>query len=90
MINPLRKAKLMLHCRRGMLELDLILIRFAESYLDTMTEKQVDTFDELLGCTDPELFSWLMGHAKPVDKELLEIVEFIKLHDKTGQIGHLR
>ena len=72
----------MWHCRRGMLELDLILIRFAENYLDTMTEKQIDTFDELLGCTDPELFSWLMGHAKPSDKELLGIVEFIKLHDK--------
>lgn len=84
MINPLRKAKLMWHCRRGMLELDLILRRFAEKYLDTMTEGQVDAFDELLGCTDPELLGWLMGHVKPSDRELLEIVEFIKLHDKAG------
>ena len=82
MINPLRKAKLKWHCRRGMLELDLILMRFAENHLDTMTEAQVNAFDALLECTDPELFSWLMGHEQPDNKEFKRIVEFIQLHDK--------
>lgn len=81
MITPLRKAKLKWHCRRGMLELDLILMRFSEHYLDLMTEAQLDSFDALLSCTDPELFSWLMGHEQPV-KEFEDIVEFIHLHDK--------
>ncbi|MBA2650648.1 MAG: succinate dehydrogenase assembly factor 2 [Tatlockia sp.] len=80
-MNSLRKAKLLWHCRRGMLELDLILGRFAEKYLYSMTDSQVNNFEELLTCIDPELFSWLMGHSTPVDKELAEIVEFIKAKD---------
>jgi antitoxin CptB len=84
MANPLRKARLKWHCRRGMLELDLMLRCFVEKHLDVMTDKQIDAFDLLLGCADPELFSWLMGSTHPTDKELLDIVEFIKLHDKAG------
>ncbi|KTD08157.1 succinate dehydrogenase assembly factor 2 [Legionella jamestowniensis] len=82
MITRSRKAKFLWHCRRGMLELDLILTRFANTYLDTLTDKQLTAFDKLLGCIDPELYSWLMGYESPIDKELVEIVEFIKLHDQ--------
>lgn len=81
MINPTRKAKLKWHCRRGMLELDLILNRFVENHLDKLSDTQLEVFEELLHCTDPELFSWLMGYERPIDKELGEIVEYIKLQD---------
>ena len=77
MINSSRKAKLLWHCRRGMLELDLLLGRFTESYLDRMTEAEMDAFEGLLNYSDPELFSWLMGYEKPIDKELAAIVECI-------------
>ncbi|MBA3535141.1 MAG: succinate dehydrogenase assembly factor 2 [Tatlockia sp.] len=80
-MNSLRKAKLLWQCRRGMLELDLILGRFAEKQLDLMTETQIDAFEELLTCIDPELYSWLMGQSTPTNRELAEIVEFIKLQD---------
>ncbi|WP_193786628.1 MULTISPECIES: succinate dehydrogenase assembly factor 2 [Legionella] len=78
------KAKFLWHCRRGMLELDLILRRFVESQIDHLTPPQIDTFEELLHCTDPELFSWLMGHETPIDKELADFVEFIRLQDKVS------
>lgn len=66
-----------------MLELDLILLRFAENNLDSMTEAQVDAFEELLSCTDPELYSWLMGYSTPTDRELVDIVEFITAKDSS-------
>ena len=66
-----------------MLELDLILMRFAENNLDNMTSQQIDAFEELLNCIDPELFSWLMEYSSPVDRGLAEIVEFIKSQDTT-------
>ncbi|KTD23514.1 succinate dehydrogenase assembly factor 2 [Legionella maceachernii] len=81
MSNSLKKAKLLWHSRRGMLELDLILIPFVERQFDTMNSAQIASFEKLLDCTDPELFSWLMGHAEPVDKELNNIVEFIRMQD---------
>ena len=81
MISSLRKAKLKWHCRRGMLELDLILTRFVDAHIDRMSEEQIDAFDQLLSCTDPELFSWLMGYEEPSDEEFKDIVEYIKLQD---------
>ena len=86
MVTALRKAKFKWHCRRGMLELDLILMHFIENHLDSMTEKQVDDFDTLLSCTDPELFSWLMGHEQPSDPELKNLVEFIQLHTQVRKV----
>lgn len=79
MISKTDKARLEWHCRRGMLELDLILMPFARNNLESMSEEQIKLFDKLLGFTDPELFSWLMGYELPPEKDILEIVEFIQL-----------
>ncbi|MDI9819453.1 MULTISPECIES: succinate dehydrogenase assembly factor 2 [unclassified Legionella] len=82
MINPSRRAKFIWQCRRGMLELDLILKHFVENSLDTLSEEQLESFDKLLSCNDVELFSWLMGYEQPMDRELINIVEHIKLHHR--------
>lgn len=78
MISDKEKARLTWHCRRGMLELDLILHHFLQHGLDQLNPEQLKTFDLLLGCTDPELFSWLMGHSSPKDEQLNELVHLIK------------
>lgn len=81
MITPQQKAKLTWHCRRGMLELDLIFQRFMANHVDTLTDQQLDWFERLLAAQDPDIYAWLMGYETPVDKELREIVAFIQLHD---------
>lgn len=78
MLDAREKARLTWHCRRGMLELDLILQRFLNSGLEQLNESELKSFDLLLSCTDPELFSWLMGHTKPQSTELNEIVTIIR------------
>ncbi len=78
MLDAKEKARLSWHCRRGMLELDLILQRFMESGLHKLTKEEIKAFDLLLSCTDPELFSWLMGHEDPQDEELSTIVTIIR------------
>lgn len=80
MLNAQEKARLSWHCRRGMLELDLILHSFLEKGLGLLDERQINQFDDLLSYTDPELFAWLMGHEDPDDKELAEIVAFVRAH----------
>lgn len=81
MLTPQKKAKLTWHCRRGMLELDLILQRFLAHQVDTLTDTQIDLFERLLTAQDPDLYAWLMGYETPVDKELRDIVAYIQLHD---------
>lgn len=78
MLDTKEKARLAWHCRRGMLELDLILQRFLEHRFDYLSPKEREAFNSLLSCTDPELFAWLMGHADPQDIELKRIVTIIR------------
>ena len=81
MISSQRKAKINWHCRRGMLELDLIFERFSKRHLDTLNDEQLLAFENLLSNQDPDLYAWLMGYEAPLHKELKDIVAFIKLHD---------
>lgn len=76
-ISPQKKAQLIWHCRRGMLELDLILSRFVKQHLDELTADQLKAFERLLMCADPDLYCWLMGYAKPDDKECDDIIQVI-------------
>ncbi|MFC3909275.1 succinate dehydrogenase assembly factor 2 [Legionella dresdenensis] len=80
MIEAARKAKIKWQCRRGMLELDLILNRFIDNKLDNLAEPQILSFEKLLLTPDPELYSWLIDSHFPTDKEMLSIVELVKLH----------
>lgn len=78
MIDVTERARFVWHCRRGMLELDLILQRFMKHSFDELSAEEIRKFDALLSCTDPELFAWFMGHESPEDNELLEIVTIIR------------
>jgi antitoxin CptB len=67
-------------CRRGMLELDLILTHFVDSCYATLTDEMKVSFINLLSESDPELFAWLLGKEAPASAEMLEIVTVIRQH----------
>jgi antitoxin CptB len=52
-------------CRRGLLELDLILSRFLELELAGLAPDQLQVFKELLGEADTVLLAWVMGQEEP-------------------------
>jgi antitoxin CptB len=65
------------HSRRGMLELDVLLIPFLnEAYRDLSPEDQ-RRYKNLLDCEDPDLFSWFMRHAVPDNPDHLRMVNMI-------------
>lgn len=78
MLDARDKARFEWHCRRGMLELDLILQQFLTKGLDKLSVHEIKSFDLLLTATDPELYSWLMGYEEPQDEELKAIVAIIR------------
>lgn len=60
-----KMKRLRWQCRRGMLEVDLILMRYVEqSYAQAAAAEQV-CFERLLEESDQRLFDWLMGKAEP-------------------------
>ena len=62
------------HCRRGMLELDLVLNAYVERHLDGLDAKGLEVFQAVLAYPDPMLLAVVMGHAEPEDAAELEIV----------------
>lgn len=64
-------------CRRGMLELDLILLRFVDSHYQHLNKEQQQLFAQLLDEQDPQLFQWLLRKEIPADKDLAAMVKLI-------------
>ncbi|EIJ69126.1 flavinator of succinate dehydrogenase [Pasteurella bettyae CCUG 2042] len=71
------KLRLEWDCRRGMLELDKIIMPFYLEQFEQLTAQQKATFVRLLGCTDLQLFSWLFKRAQATDSELQNMINLI-------------
>lgn len=69
--------------RRGMLELDLILVPFVEQRLRDLDDADVQRYKNLLECEDTELFAWFLQRQSPEDMELAGIVEQILANART-------
>ncbi len=67
-------------CRRGMLELDLFLNRFLETAYSDLSDKEKKLFNQLLACTDQDLFEWLTGRCQPEESDLKTIVALVRTH----------
>jgi antitoxin CptB len=73
-------SKLRWACRRGMLELDVLLGNFlAEAYLKASPIDQA-LFVELLDNGDQDLFEWLTGRTTPPEANTAIIVAKIREH----------
>lgn len=79
-IDSNNKSKLRWSCRRGMLELDVLLGKFLEERYDKLSLEEQKNFIALLDESDPELFTWIMGHEAPKDVKFNHITEIIRLH----------
>jgi antitoxin CptB len=77
-LSPTDQARLRWRCRRGMLELDILLGRFCDRALSTMTLEQLHALEALLETPDPELLSWLMGESLPESTQEHDLVRWIQ------------
>ena len=65
------------HSRRGMLELDLILVPFAEKVLPELSVAQKKSYAKLLLEEDQDLFQWLVRKTPATRPELQKAVEMV-------------
>ena len=65
-------------CRRGMLELDLLLNNFVEKKAAQLDERQRQTFELLLSYPDQTLFDLLLGEAISSDTMISNMIEDIR------------
>jgi antitoxin CptB len=61
-------------CRRGRLELELLLGAFLETSYAILSEEEKQAFELLLGCSDPELWQYCFGEKSPPDPLQADII----------------
>lgn len=64
-------------CRRGMLELDILLGNFLENAYLTSTSHEQELFEKILKCEDQDLFEWLTHKKTPSNADISFMVEKI-------------
>ena len=65
-------------CRRGMLELDMLLHRFFDAHYSDLCDKEKALFSQLLSYPDHALFQILMGTEQAADTQLQPLISLIK------------
>jgi antitoxin CptB len=74
----MEKSRIRWGCRRGILELDIMLCRFFDEQYDTLSPELQNDFVTLLTEEDQVLFRWLVGQFEPEDEKTKNIVQMIR------------
>ena len=67
-------ARIRWRCRRGMRELDQLLLRWVDRRWSDADERERGVFLRILECEDDTLWRWCMGLETPREKDLDEFV----------------
>lgn len=78
MLTEIELKKLGWHSRRGMLELDLILVPFCENHLANISAEDQLLYQQLLAEEDQDLFAWLLMRAPAPNTQLQHIIGLIR------------
>ena len=69
--------RLFWHSRRGMLELDVLLVPFVKEVYPSLDAEDQARYRKLLECEDQDMFGWFMQREVPEDPDLKRIVDMI-------------
>ncbi len=70
--------------RRGFKEADIILGNFADDYLETMSDADLDTFELLLEVPDQDLYGWIIEREPAPAEFQSEIMKQLNVFYKTA------
>jgi antitoxin CptB len=76
--QDLDPARLRWQCRRGMLELEVLLQSFLDRVYPVLAEREQRAFQTLLTYPDPQLLDWLMGRTVAADTEIADVVARVR------------
>lgn len=76
-IDPVMLERVRWRCRRGLLELDIVLARFVEQRYAGLDEAQRRAFDELLDLPDTELWDQVCGDM-PVPAHQRDVLMWLR------------
>ena len=77
MVEDVEINRLFWHSRRGMLELDVLLVPFTKEVYATLDKVDRDLYVRLLECEDQDMFGWFMERSESQDPDLQRMVRKI-------------
>ena len=77
MVEDVELNRLYWHSRRGMLELDVLLVPFVKEVYSQLNEVDRACYVRLLECEDQDMFGWFMQRGEPEDADLKRMVRMI-------------
>lgn len=77
-LESLSPGALRWRCRRGMLELDLMLQAFVDKEVPMLSEAELIIFDHLLDYPDQVLLELFLNQTQSSDKEISQFVKRIR------------
>src|SRR5690606_8831789 len=77
MADDIELMRLFLHSRRGMMELDVLLVPLVEEMKTTLDPEDQARYRKLLECEVQDMLVWLMQRGEPEDAKLRRIVNMI-------------
>jgi antitoxin CptB len=80
-IEPSELGRLRWRCRRGMRELDVLLLRYLERQWEHASDADRAAFRGLLERQDPEVNALLLGRLEPEGEALAHVLERIRQPD---------
>ena len=78
--NVHRNRLLFKSWHRGTQESDLILGEFADSCLAGFDGSQLNRFEALLDCSDPDLFEWILGGRVPPAEHDHDVLHLLRTY----------
>lgn len=73
-IKDAEQRRLAWRCRRGMLEIDIVLQKFVTTYFNELTLTELEAFDELLAMMDKDLWNVLSMKNLHLKSELQQSI----------------
>lgn len=77
MVDATELNRLFWHSRRGMLELDVLLVPFVKEVYASLDADDQARYRKLLECEDQDMFGWFMQREQPEDADLKRMVDMI-------------
>ena len=68
-------SRLRWHCRRGMRELDVLLMRYFEQAYPTAGSARQQAFEALLEFQDPVILAYLTGAQTPDRHDIADVIQ---------------
>lgn len=78
MIEEMRTRRMLWRCRRGLLELDLVLAEFVRQHYPHLTRRHALAFEQLLDYGDNELWGLVTGLEANRDKDHRQVLELLR------------